>query len=111
LNQERREAHTAITRDDGRHTLARLACHVSMREQSPVVVSVHVNETRRDNATGGVDSPSCLKRQVASDGDDAVIADCHIRDKAGRPGAINDGAIDDNQVACSRHGRASVGEW
>jgi hypothetical protein len=56
-----------------------------MREQSPVVVSVHVNETRRDNATGGVDSPSCLKRQVPSDGDDAVIADCHIRDKAGRP--------------------------
>jgi hypothetical protein len=82
-----------------------------MREQSAVVVSVHVNEARRDNATGDVDSPGCLERQVASDGDDAIIADCHIRDKAGRPAAINDGAIDDDQVACSRHGRASAGEW
>ena len=87
---ERRETDAAVADDDRRHALADLGQHLRRGEHDLVVVRVHVDESRRDDHSGGVDHLGTVLGQLRADRGDALAFDAHVGNEAGRAGAVDD---------------------
>ena len=93
----RRSTDAAVADDHRGHPLAELGQHLRLADHHGVVMGVHVDETRRQHATGGVDLlGGAGVVQVA----DALDATVQYRQVGGVAGAV--AAIDDQRVANQR---------
>ena len=95
----------AVPGDLGRHALVGLALAAGVVEQRDVGVGVHVDESRAYDVAGGVDAPGRLGVAEGADGLDPAIGYAHVALVAGRVRAVDDGAIQYEDVVC--HGLSS----
>ena len=94
---EKRRRKAAIADDDGGDALADLGAHLGPGEADEIVVRVHVDEARCDDAAARIDDRRVAGGQVGADRQDAVAAQCDIGHKARGSGAVDDGAAAKDQ--------------
>ena len=95
---ERRVA--AVAGDLGRHALVGLALAAGVVEQGHVGVGVHVDEARAYDVPGGVDAAGRLGVAERADGLDAAVGYAYVAPVAGGVGAVDDGAVEYEDVEC-----------
>ena len=108
--RERGEADPAVPGHHRRHALADLRRHVGAGEHRPVIVRVRVDESRRDDQSGGVNLAGGfdVRIEVIADRDDAVAGDRDVEVDTGSARAVDDIAGVNQQIARGRNGRHSV---
>jgi hypothetical protein len=98
LGRDRRRRQTAIAVDDRRHALRDLADGVRVDRQVEVVVGMHVDEARGDDAAFGIEPlRRHLAREIAHRGD-AADADRDVGAHARRTAAVDHMTAMDEQI-------------
>ena len=100
----RREADTAVARDDGGHPMTARRLQQAVPADLPVVMGVYVHEPRRDDLSSRIDRLGriALQRRVprpaAPNLDDLAVLDADVRCESIRAGAVDNGSACDLEV-------------
>jgi hypothetical protein len=90
---------TIWSAERGRHPLPQRTLRIRLLRQR-LEVGVEVDESRRDDAIGGVNDATRTggAERSARNESDTVAIDRDVGPKASRPGAVNDGPVPDEDV-------------
>ena len=102
-----RKANAAIAHDHRGHAMQRAWGHVRVPNRLSVIMSVDVDEAGRNQLARGVDFFGGCAGHFADGGNDAVF-DANIGSKGLSAGAVNDGAVADDQVIFIGHRISSI---
>ena len=94
-----RQLAAAVLPDDrGRNALHHLRRGVGCFLNAAIGVAVHVDEPRRDNPAAGIDDPLArTRRQSVAQLCDSIAGDTDIESPRRRAGAVDDGAVLDQE--------------
>jgi hypothetical protein len=96
----------AVAGDDGGDALLeqrRQHLGVIGLRHHPVAVRVHVDEARRNHLAGAVERPRGAGAGEVADGGDAPVANADRAGDAGAAGAVEDGAVGEEQAETHDH--------
>src|SRR5262249_28143203 len=80
-------------------------------EESAVVVRMRVDESRCDDAVGGVDLARAGRAGKVADGDDAVPGDADVAATARGPGAVDHEPVPDHELDVGHPADPPSGGW
>src|SRR5439155_25881217 len=89
----------------GGDALANVAFAVAVGQQRRARLSLHVDESWRDHASGGVDLFAGSTR-YAADCDNATVTHCHVGAPRRRAGAVDHLAVADDEVVAGAAGNS-----